>query len=71
MIRLIPIDPVYICMAAEQPAHSDTTVRVKRSTHRELKEIKPSAITFDAFIRSLLDEIESANHDVAFEQADS
>ena len=58
-------------MHPKQSADSATTVRVSESTHRKLKEIKPSAITFDAFIRSLLAEVESADHDVAFERADS
>jgi hypothetical protein len=58
-------------MHPKQSPDSATTVRVSESTHRKLKDIKPSAITFDAFIRSLLDEIESANHDVAFERANS
>lgn len=58
-------------MHPKQSADSATTVRVSESTHGKLKDIKPSAITFDAFIRSLLDEIESANHDVTFERANS
>jgi hypothetical protein len=58
-------------MAQEQSTDPDTTVRVKESTHRKLKQIKPTDISFDQFINSLLNQIESADHTVVFERAES
>ena len=52
-------------------ADTDTTIRLKETTHRQLKRTKPDAITFDHFIKSLLSEIETVDFSIAIEQSDS
>ena len=72
MISIFTLHLLYMRMHhPDQSADSDTTIRLKETTHRQLKRTKPDAITFDHFIKSLLSEIETIDYSISIEQNDS
>ena len=70
MISVFTLHILYICMQQSSQS-ADTTIRLKETTHRQLKRTKPDAITFDHFIESLLSEIETVDYNISIEQRDS
>ena len=72
MISLYYLPVVYVDMhPTEQATDADTTIRLKETTHRDLKQLKPESITFDQLINMLLNEIETVDYKIAIEQSDS
>ena len=72
MISIFTLHLLYLSMHhPNDSADTDTTIRLKETTHRQLKRTKPDAITFDHFITSLLSEIETVDYNIAIEQSDS
>lgn len=55
----------------ERNISTHTTIRLHKTTHERLKNLKPEALTYDELISELIDEFENVRYNIEFEHNDS
>lgn len=55
----------------EESIDSHTTIRLDRTTHNRLKELKPDMMTYDGFINTLINDLEGVNLSIEFNSSET